>query len=131
MDFHADVASQGIGEERQLALSRNARIELAQRAGRSVAGIGKGLQLVVAALGIELGEGLDGHVHFAADFNMGRIVVDAQRNRPDGTDIVRNIFADPSVAAGNAADKLAVLVNEVDCQPVDFQLDDVFQRFAA
>ena len=62
---------------------------------------------------------------------MGRIVVDAQRNRPDGTDVVRNIFANPSVAAGNAADELAVLVNEVDCQPVDFQLDDVFQFFAA
>ena len=131
MDFHADVAAQSIGEERQLALSCNARIELAQRAGRGVAGIGKGLQLVVAALGIELGEGLDGHVHFAADFNMGRIVVDAQRNRPNRADVVRNVFADPSVAAGDAADELAVLVNEVDCQPVDFQLDDVFQRFAA
>ena len=43
VDFHADVASQGIGEEGQLALSRNARIELAQRAGRGIAGIGKGL----------------------------------------------------------------------------------------
>ena len=54
-----------------------------------------------------------------------------QGNGADGPDVVGNVFADDAVAAGDAADELSLFINEVDCQAVDFQFDDVFQIFAA
>ena len=62
---------------------------------------------------------------------MRRIAGDVQGNGADGPDVVGNVFADDAVAAGDAADELALFINEVDCQAVDFQFDDVFQIFAA
>ena len=131
LDFNAAVAAQGIGKEGQFTLGRNARVELAQGAGSSVAGIGKGFQFVVAALLVQGFEGRDGHVDFAADFDVRRIAGDMQGYGADGAHVVGDVFADDAVAAGHAADELAFFVDQVDGQAVDFQFHHVFQVFAA
>ena len=57
---------------------------------------------------------------------MRRRAVDAQGNGADGPDVIGNVFANDAVAAGDAANELAVFIDEVDGKAIDFKLDDVF-----
>lgn len=101
-------------------------IELAQGAGGGVTRIGKGFEFVVSPLLVEGRKRRDGHVNFAADFDVGRRAVDAKGYGADGADVVGNVFADDAVTAGDAADELTVFINEVDGKTIDFEFDDVF-----
>ena len=53
----------------QLALFGNRRIQLAQTAGRCIAGVGKGWQALGFAFFIQSQEGCFGHVAFPANLN--------------------------------------------------------------
>ncbi len=61
---------------------------------------------------------------------MRRIIVDMQRNRANRAYIVGNIFTNTAVTASDAANKLAMFVNQIDSQPVNFQFHDVCNVFS-
>ena len=64
----AVVSAEAVGEEGKWALGDDFRVELFERAGGGVAGIGEGRQAGLVALGVERGEGLVRHEDLAADF---------------------------------------------------------------
>ena len=68
----APLAQQEVGVKIQAALGHNAGIKLAQRAGSSVARIGKFGQVLPLALLVHPLERSDGHDHFAAHFEILR-----------------------------------------------------------
>ena len=57
---------------------------------------------------------------------MRRRAVDAKGYGADGADVVGDVFPDDAVAAGDAADELAIFIDEVDGQAIDLEFDDVF-----
>ena len=63
-------------------------------------------------------------VDLAADLDSLRRAVDPQRDRLDGAEVLGHVLADHAVAAGRAADELAVLVQQRDRDPVDLRLGD-------
>ena len=67
----AVVGAEAVGEEGERALGDDFRVELFERAGGGVAGVGEGGQAGLVALGVERGEGFVRHEDLAADFEEG------------------------------------------------------------
>ena len=110
----------------QLALRRDPRVKLAQRAGGGVAGIGKGLLPVLLALGIERGKDLFRHVDLAAHDEARQLLRQHHGNGLDRAQILRHVLAHAPIAARGAADEHAVAVLERDGQTVHLRLHAVF-----
>jgi hypothetical protein len=79
---------------------------------------------------VQLAEARDRQVDLAAHLGHGRQAVAAhlQRDGRDRPQVDRDILALDAVASGRAADENAVLVGEVDREPVDLRLDHVRDR---
>jgi len=104
-----------VRDERKLPLCDDLRIELLEGAGRRVAWVGEGGFALGFSLGIESIEGRDGPINFAADFQdggPGRCAVEAQRDGPDGSDILGDVVAGGAVASCGGLNELAILVAE-------------------
>src|SRR5205807_1285654 len=116
-------------EDPQAAAARDFGIELAQRAGGGVAGIGEGRLPRALALLVELGEAGLGEVHLAAYFHeLGpglALAVQPQRHVEHGAQVGGDVLAFDAVAAGRARDAHAVLVGETHRRAVDLHLQGV------
>jgi hypothetical protein len=91
------LRDQGVGEEPQPPAGRDARVELADRAGGSVARIHILLLLRLALARVQRFEVAPVHQHLAAHFQA--VLRDFQRDRMNGTQIGGDIFAHGAVAA--------------------------------
>ena len=116
-----------VGIERQRPLRGDARIELAQAAGRAVARIDQRLDLAVrgARLLVVFLERGARHVDLAAHFQHARpaLAAQPQRNRLDRAQVGGDVLAGLAVAARRAAHEHAVLVAQADRQAVELGLD--------
>jgi hypothetical protein len=122
----------GIGEEPQRPLGADLRIDLAQRAGGEVAGIGVGALAGLEGGGVEGGEGLQLDIDLAADLDhVGpagalQLVGDVG----DGPQVGGDVLAHPAVAPRRALDQHALLVAQRGRQTVDLRLGGVEHRLA-
>ena len=97
-------------------------VELADRPGRGVARVRVGRLAALGALLVQLREGGDRQVGLAAHLQQRRGVLDAQRDRADGAQVLGHVLADLAVPARRAAHQHAVLVDQRDRQAVDLRL---------
>jgi hypothetical protein len=122
--------AESVDPQRQRALGRDARVELAERAGCGVARVrrrllpGRNLALVEAR---EPGEG---EVDLASHLEQSgrRLAVgrsEAERDGVDRAQVLRHVLAAEPVAARGAPDERAVLVDERDGRAVDLRLDHI------
>ena len=100
-------------------------VELAHRARGRIAGIGQQRLAPDLALAVEFFENRLGHVDLAAHDQAFRRVVDPQRNRTHGAQILRHVLARRSVAARSAAHKHAVFILKRHRKAVDLRLDRI------
>jgi hypothetical protein len=116
-----------VGEEQQRALRGHPRIDLAHRAGCSVAGIDVALATVGVLPRVQFGEVAPRHVHLAADLQQGRHLLPSQlmRDRLDRPDVAGHVFPDLAIAAGCAHGEPAVLVAQADREAVELELRHV------
>ncbi len=111
------------GRERPFGSERG--VELADRAGSGVAGVGEGRFARLGPALVQRFKGSDRQVDLAAHFDQLRRVLYPQRHRADRAQVLRHVLADPPVAAGGAADQHPFLVGEGDREAVDLRLGRV------
>ena len=120
--------AEAVYEDVQGTLGRQARVELAQRAGGGVAGVGVRWEALLSPLFIEALEGRLREQHFAADLEPGRrAAANAQRHASDCAQVQRDVLAGGAVAARRAAHQDAVLVGERDGEAVVLELAHEFE----
>ena len=121
----------GIGEEAQLSLRRNRRVELAQRTGRGIARVGIERQSGRIPAGVQRCEIVLAHIDFAADFDIARRfrAFEAFRQVDHGPQIGRHVLADGAVSAGRAQNERAVAVVDRGRQAVDLRFGDDLDGF--
>ena len=96
---------------------------MAQGAGGGVARVDEGLFPGLDAGLVEGCEVGDGEVDFAAHLDAGGGGTgEGLRDRGDGLRVGGDVFADVAVASGRGAHEAAVLVEEVDGEPIDLHL---------
>ena len=88
----------------------NLWVQLTQRAGSCVSGVGKQWFPLLLLTGIQLFKAFFGHKNLAADNQPWRGIFETHGNRTDGFQVFRNILADIAVTAGGAPNKLSVHV---------------------
>ena len=113
--------------ETQLALRRDARIELAQAAGRRIARVGKFLLTCLALAFVQTGKiGLEHH-HLAAHVQQRRhiLAMQAQGDAGNGADIRRHVFARGAIAARGGLHEQAIFIAQVDGQAIEFHFGSV------
>ena len=110
----------------QSTLGGNLGIQLPQRTGSCVAGIGKEGLPFRFLTGIELLKALLRHKHLTADDQSGRRILQIHGDRADGFDVFCHIFAHIAVTAGSAADKFAIDVLQRNGKAVDLWLNGKF-----
>ena len=122
--FAALDHSDAIDEQVERTRRRHARVELAQAAGGGVAWIDEGLLAAGCRLLVEPPKSRQRHENFAAHLEHFRKFRAAQpeRQRLDGSQVLRNIFAGFAVAAGRALHETAVFVARADRQTIQFRL---------
>ena len=102
-------------------------IELAERAGGGVAGVGhEGLALDLTA-GIDLLEHAAGHVDLAPDDKTGQLLRQRHGDGADGAEVLRHVLAHLAVAPGRAPDEHAVTVLQGHGQAVHLGLNAVYR----
>src|SRR5262249_5595196 len=109
----------------QRAVSRDRRVLLSQRAGGGIARVGRELLIRAGEAFVELTEAGKGEVDLAAHLDDYRRVVTlhAERDRLDRAQVRRHVLALDAVAARRTTYEDAVLVRQVDREPVDLGLD--------
>ena len=95
LELDALARADGVEHGADRALRDEARVELFERAGGGVAGVGKGLLAGGGELGVQRLEILRRHVGLAAHFEQrGRVLqVQLQRDRADGAEIGGDVVA--------------------------------------
>ena len=106
-------------------------IELTQRACRRIAAIRKGHDTRLIARFIQCDEGSPRHVHLAAHLQIGRRILDIERNGVNGLYIRRHIFPHAAIPSCQTLDETAVLIDEIHGKSVDLQLRDVLHMVCA
>ncbi len=117
----ADLAP-GVGEEGERARGGDGGVELAQRAGGEVAGIGVDRLAGLGLTGVERGEIRLAHENLAARLEDSRRAVQAVRDDGDRAHVGGHVLALEAVAARRRLDELAVLVAQAARKPVDLRL---------
>ena len=112
-------------EEREMALLRDAAVELPQRAGRAVARIGEGLETQKLLPRVDGIEGFLLHVDLAAYLEVRQLVLELLLDVVDDLRILGDILAlHDAVAARDGAHELTVLIAKCHGEAVDLLLDD-------
>ena len=119
-----------VAEEPQRPRRSDPRIELAQAPGGRVARVG---ELLLAALPLTRVERLEValvHQHLAAHLEQLRRMGGTQpeRDTADGAQVRGHVLARKAVAARRAPNECAVLVGEIDRQPVELRFAAVLDR---
>ena len=110
----------------QSTLGGNLGIQLPQRTGSRISGIGKEGLPFRFLTGIELLKALLRHKDFAANDQSGRRVFQIHGDRADGFDVFCHIFAHVAVTTGSAADEFTVNVLQRHGKAVDLWLNRKF-----
>ncbi len=114
---------QGPDENVEGTLGGDPGVELAQRAGSGVAGVGEEGQPLLCALRIELLESSQWYERLAARFEAGRCdLPQSKRDAADCAQVLGNVLATEAVAARRADGEAVVLVAEGDGNAVYLQL---------
>ncbi len=120
--------TQAVGEECQRPAGGDRRIELAQRAGRTVARVGQRLLATRQGLAVVALEGGTRHVDLAAHLQPGRsLAAQTQGNGPDRAQIGGHVLADPTIATGGTPDESTLFVDQADRQAIQFGFDREFR----
>ncbi len=114
-----------VAPDRQGPFGGERGVELAHGAGRGVAGVHERREALLGAALVECGEVVQRHVQLAPDLQQRRRVLDVQRDRADGAQVVGDVLAHLPVPAGGAALEHPVAVDKRDRQAVDLRLDHV------
>ena len=121
--------AQTIGKERQRALGRDLGIELAHRACRRIAWVGKSLATGSQLAFVELFQIGTHHVHLAAHFHHGRHLRTCgqrQRNLANGADIVGDVLAHLAITTRGGLHQQAVFIAQIHGQTVELGLGYIF-----
>lgn len=102
----------------QLPLGGNFRIQLPQRSGGSISGIGEKRLPQLLPLLIQLREDLFGHEYLTPDNHPLRSVRQIKRNGADGLEVFGDVLPYLPVSAGGAANEVSVQIFQRDGQPV-------------
>ncbi len=111
-------------------------IELADRAGCGVAGVGKQRLAGLLSLRVQGVEFIKAHEDFSAHHQPGgRVglfrIQQGQGHLADGFDIGQDIFPCRPIASGGSGDQSGFLINQLHCQTVVFRFADIDQGVAA
>ena len=109
------------------SLCGDLRVELTERACRGISGICHKCLALCLALRVDILKYRSGHIDLASDGKRERFGK-SQRYRLNGSQILRYVLADDTVASSRASHELTVLVAERDGQAVDLGLDRVGRR---
>ncbi len=121
--------SLGVGEQRQRPFRRDARIELAQTAGGSIARVGEHLLARSGLLLVHLEEVGLGHEDLTADLDQRRrMTLQPRRHGLHRAEIGGDVLALGAVAARRTADEAAALIGQIDRQSIDLRFRDECQR---
>jgi hypothetical protein len=117
----------------QGAARRDGRVELTQRAGRGIAGIGERPLPALFLIGIQTLEGGAAHVNLAAHLEQfgEALGLHLVRNVGNCADISRDILALIAIAAGRSLHEAAAFVAERDREPIDLRFDGEVETFEA
>ena len=107
----------------QAALCGDLRVQLPQRTGSGVSGVGKERFPVFFPLGVQLLKPFFRHKHLAPDNEPGRGVGKGHGNGLDGFQVFRHVLAYAAVSPGSAPDENAVLIFQRHGKAVDFRLN--------
>ena len=131
--LRADIESRrAVGPHREVSSRGGLRIELAHGAGGRVPRIRERRLAALQAFLVGRLERALRQVDLAADVGSTfHRLAERERNRPNRAEIRADVLADQSVAARRALDEFAVLVRQVDREPVDLQLAHVADVVAA
>lgn len=114
-------------EEREVALLRDAAVELAERAGRAVARVREGLEAEELLPLVDAVESGFFHVDFAADLEIWELVWKLLPDVVDDAGVRGDVLAlHDAIAARDGAFELAVAVAQRHREAVDLFLDDEF-----
>ena len=106
----------------QLPAGADLGIQLAQRTGSGISGIGEeGLSLLFLP-GIELFEAYFGHIYLTANNQSRRRILDGHGDGVDGLQVSSYIFTNIAVAPGSTPDKLSVHIFKSHRKAIDFRL---------
>lgn len=111
-----------VGKESEAPALEQAAVERLDGARREIAGIGEGFQ---PGLAPPLVDGLEFRpldVRLAAHHKPAAQPFDTLRDRPDEPHVPGHIVPDEAVAAGHTGNQAAVLVNELERDPVNLRL---------
>ena len=115
-------------EEREMALFRDAAVELTQRSRGAVARIGKGLEPQELLACVDRRKGRLLHVDFAADLEVRQFILELLLDIADDLGILCDVLAlHDAVAACDGAHERAVLVAQRHGEAVNLLLDDEFR----
>ena len=121
--------AQAIGKERQRTLGRNLRVQLAHRACRRIARVGKSLATGCQLALVELFQIGPHHVHLATYLDHRRHLGRSgqrQRDLANGADVVRHVLAHLAITACGGLHQHAILVAQVHGQAVKLGLGHIF-----
>ena len=109
----------------QVAGSRHGGVQLTNGTGGGIAGIGVKWLVLSLSLAVEPGEGVLGHEDLATNFQpAGSVIQQSERNAGYGAEIMGDVFAPETVAAGGSLSQPAFLVGEGNGETVYLQLAD-------
>ena len=112
-------------EDVELSLRGDFGVQLPKRARRRVSGVGKKRLSGLLLRAVERFKAGPRHINLAPDDEPCGRVLEMQRNRAHGLEVLRYILADKPVAPCCAADKLAVDILQRHGKSVDLGLDTV------
>ena len=131
-EFNAVACAGGVKHGANGTLRDEARIELLERAGGGVAGVGKRLFTGGGEFGVDGLKILRRHVRLTAHFDQRESILrfQFQRNRTDGFEIGGDVVAFGAVAARDSERELAVAVMDADGHAIHLRLQDILDFVA-
>ena len=133
VENRTSVGEQHVGEIIQAPLCRDARLKLAHCSRRRIARIRERGQALLLAVVVHLLKRRNRHQHFATNFEIRGDASPLQlfrrnrkRHRAHGAHVGGYVFANRTVAAGDAANQLAGFVTQGQRHAVELELADVF-----
>ena len=120
-----------VGEDGQVPAGGDIGVELAQRPGGGVAGVGEEPLVGLALATVEIGERFEGHEDLAPDLHdvRRRRQLEPPGHRPDREHVGGDVLPRHTVSPGGGPDEMAFFVDEGDGQPVELGLAHEGHRF--